>query len=143
MLAGREEFVAAKDTVRIFVDPDDPNDWTARTRPGSIAPRLMGAGIALVAGFIAFLISWISRARVLRVWRDGEAVESIVIEGRYTALAPLAPLVRCTPRAEDDHRIFTVYSPARGGRFERGEPIWLLAWPNRAAGAEAASWLAP
>jgi hypothetical protein len=143
VLAGREEFIAAGDTVRIFVNPDDPDDWTARVRPGSMAPRLLGAGIALLAGLIGLLVSWFCHRRVLWVWREGEAVESLVIESRHTALAPLAQAVRCTPQAEKDTRIFTVYSRARGDRLERGEAIWVLARPKRAAGAEAASWLAP
>ena len=139
-LAGRDEFVAPQDVVRIFVNPKDPDDWTARTSPGPIGPRLLGAEIALVAGLAALAIGWLSRARVLDVWRNGQAVESLVIEGRNTALAPLSRAVRCTPVEDADARVFSVYVPARAGKLERGDRIWVLTRNGRTGGAQAALW---
>jgi hypothetical protein len=139
-LAGRQEYVAPQDVVRIFVNPDDPDDWTARSEPGPIGPRLLGAVIALAAALVALAVAWLYRARVLSVWRNGESVEALVIESRNTALAPMSRAVRCTPAEEADTRVFSVYVPARAGKLERGDRIWILSRGKSARGAQSAAW---
>jgi hypothetical protein len=139
-LSGRQEYVAPQDIVRIYVNPDDPDDWTARSEPGPMGPRLLGAVIALAAALVAFVIAWLYRGRVLAVWKTGDAVESLVIEARNTALAPRSRAVRCTPVEEVDTRVFSVYVPARSGKLERGDHFWVLTRGRSARGAQAAVW---
>ena len=132
--------MAPKDTVRIFVNPNDPDDWTAAMQPGPLNSRLVGAGIALAVGLLALAVSVILRMRVLHTWHNGLAVEALVVETHHSALAPFAPVVQCTPAEENDRRLFTVYVPARAGRLQRGDSLWILARGSSAGGAHALAW---
>ena len=139
-LEGRTHFIAPRDVVRIFVNPNDPDDWTAATQPGPLNSRLVGAGIPLIVALLAMAMSLWLRMRVLRVWRTGQAIEALVVETQHSALAPFSPVVRCTPVEENDRRLFTVYIPARAGRLQQGDSLWLLARGSAASGAHAMAW---
>src|SRR5262249_7026590 len=100
-------------TLRIRVDPADPNRWTARTTPAPLGPELVGCGIVFASGVPLCLIAAFIRSRVLRTLRTGNQIETVVLSARHSVAAPRAWQVRCSPTSEGDNRVFTVYVPPR------------------------------
>lgn len=139
-LEGRTEFVAPRDTVRIFVNRADPDDWTASSQPGPLGQRLVGAEIAFGVALAAFAVTLFQRSKLLRAWRNGLALEALVVESRPTALAPRTGVLRCTPAEENDRRLFMVYMPGRAARPGSGERVWLLTRNAKSNSAHAAAW---
>jgi hypothetical protein len=139
-LEGRTEFVAPRDAVRIFVNRNEPDDWTAATRPGPLNSRLVGAGLTFFVALMAAAIGGLLYGRTLQLWRNGQTIDALVVETQHSALAPLCAAVRCTPAEDSDRRLFTVYIPVRAGRLRPGDRVWLLSRGAKAAGAHAAAW---
>lgn len=131
------EFITPGDIIPIRVNPSDPNDWTSATVAGPITGRLFGAEVALPIAALTGAFGLLMWRRVLGAWRKGRPIEALVMESRNTALALGARLVRCTPDAEGDSRVFAVYVPRRLAGLQRGDVIWLLA---RGSGAVACAW---
>jgi hypothetical protein len=140
-LRGRTEPFVVQTYVPIHVDPDDPTRWTARTRPDAVWPEMLGGLILLPAVPILAAVAWFRRARVLRLWRDGRAVEAVVLESHQTALAPRSRFLRCAPADPSDSRVIGVYVPDRAGRLAPGDSLWLLTDPAGGSRAAAALWL--
>jgi hypothetical protein len=140
-LKGRTEFILVHSKVPVRVDPADPNLWTARTVPASLAQELTGALVVLPAFVALAAVSLVVRARTARVWRDGDARRAIVVESRQTALAPRSRLVRCTPADAGDNRVVQVYVPAGAAAgLHAGDELWLLFPPGRRGRPVAAAW---
>jgi hypothetical protein len=140
-LKGRTEFILVHSKVPVRVDPADPNLWTARTVPASLAQELTGALVVLPAFLALAAVSLVLRARTARVWRDGDARRAIVVESRQTALAPRSRLVRCTPADAGDNRVVQVYVPAGAAAgLHAGDELWLLFPPGRRGRPVAAAW---
>jgi hypothetical protein len=131
------EFITPGDKIPIRVNPADPADWTSAKVAGPISGRLFGAEIALPIALLAGTFGLLKWRRTLETWRTGKAIEALVMDSRNTALALGARLVRCTPDADGDNRVFAVYAPRRLAGIQRGEAIWLL---TRGRGAVASAW---
>jgi hypothetical protein len=140
-LRGRTESFIIQTYVPIRVDPGDPTKWTARTEPESLWMQLL-SGLMLLPPAAAFaaVAGW-KRARVTRLWREGRAVDAVVMEARQTALAPRSRFVRCAPAEGEDRRVFDVYVPDRAGRVAEGDSVWVLADPGGKRRAVALPWL--
>jgi hypothetical protein len=131
------EFITPGDTIPIRVNPADPTDWTSAKVAGPISGRLFGAEVALPIAALTGVFGLLKWQRMLATWRRGEAIEALVMDSRNTALALGARLVRCTPDAEGDKRVFAVYVPRGLAGVGRGDTIWLL---TRGRGAVACAW---
>ena len=140
-LRGRAEPLVIQTYVPIHVDPDDPSRWTARTRPDALWPEMLGGLMLLPAVPVLAAVVLFQRSRVLRLWRDGRAVEAMVLESRQTALAPRSSFLRCAPTDPADRRVIGVYAPGRAGRLVAGDTLWLLTDPAGGRRAAAALWL--
>jgi hypothetical protein len=140
-LRGRTEPFVVQTYVPIRVDPADPSQWTARTHPDALWPEMLGGLMLLPAVPILAAVVFLRWARVLRLWRNGRAVEAVVLESSQTALAPRSRFVRCAPADPSDKRIVGVYVPDRAGRLAPGDTLWLLTDPAGGSRAAAALWL--
>ena len=140
-LVGRTDWIVVGGTVPIYVDRDDPSRWTGLTEVPPLTPELMGGLVLLPVPVALALACLLARARVLRAWRNGQAIEALVLDSRQTAVAPRSRAVRCTPADADDRRVLSVYVPPRLARVGEGEMIRVLAPPaGRAGPAVAAAW---
>jgi hypothetical protein len=129
-LAGRKEQIYTRTFVPIFVDPADPTRWTGRTAPGSLAQELLSAMILVPFIVVLFAMALWSRRRVLRIYRDGEAVLAEVVGLGHSAAAPLSRLVRLAVHGGGDARVIKAILPAHKAPAA-GEPLWLITPPGR------------
>jgi hypothetical protein len=130
-IVGRDEITFSGQTIPIFVDPQNPTKWTARTRPAPILRMLMGAMSLACVAAILVLVSVIKRRGVLSVWRTGEPRRAAVVETAQTALAPRSRLVRCAQTEGNDRRLINVYVPHRAADPQPGDVLWLIMPPGR------------
>ena len=114
------------DRIALRIDPNDPNHWTDRTQPRSWVVELSVVLLLLPLLTLILLIAVLQRARILRIWRNGDAADAIVMEVRQTAIAPLSRLLRFTLSDGSDSRICSVLIPTRAGVPSRGETISLV-----------------
>ena len=140
-LRGRTEPFIIQTYVPIRVDPDDPGRWTARSKPDALWPEMLGGVILLPAVPVLAAVVFFQRARVLKLWRNGRAVEAVVLESRQTAMAPRSRVLRCAPTESSDRRVIGVYAPDRAGRLAPGDTLWILTDPAGGSRAAAALWL--
>ena len=119
----------------------DPSRWTGATTVLPLGPGLVPGLIVLPVALVCALLGLVARARLLRLWRDGQAIEALVLEAKQTALAPRSRAVRCTPADPDDRRVLEVYVPPALARLGQGDAIHVLAPPGRTAPAVAVAWL--
>jgi hypothetical protein len=155
-----KEVILTKSTVTIRVDPADPDHWTYRKEPPSLAADLLGAALAFALAPLAMLAAVTLRRGVLRTWRDGEAADAVVVARHSTALAPATRALKCTaaaPQVEETDgagtqtdpagggtpaagtRVHTVYVPLRHG--DAGQDLLRVILPPRAGGRPlAAAW---
>jgi hypothetical protein len=131
------EFITPGDKIPIRVNPADPTDWTSAKVAGPISGRLFGAEVALPIAALTGAFALLKWRRLLTAWRGGQPIEALVMDSRNTALALGARLVRCTPDAEGDKRVFAVYAPRGLAGIGRGDTIWLLTCGR---GAVACAW---
>ena len=127
-LAGYTQLAIVDDPVRIHVDPQDPENWTALAEPIALRDRVMEAILTIPAVAAVCLAAIARRRALLRLWKHGIVTPSLVVSSSISALSPFGRLVRCTPAAEGDSRVFSVYLPRRRTPPEPGETIDLLAW---------------
>jgi hypothetical protein len=111
VLEGRTEFIRVGELVPIRVNPDDPNDWTARRVNAPLLPHLAGGLVPIVLALPVFLVSFMKRRGLLRTWRDGSVAEATVVSHSQTAIAPRSRVVRCALQGAD-RQIQSVYVPA-------------------------------
>jgi hypothetical protein len=114
-LEGRlpEEPLIVGKTIKIRVDPNDSSRWTPRQTPTPIGPELLGGGIALATGVLVCGFAAVLRARLLKTFRTAPQLDAVVLAAKHVAIAPRAWQARCSPVAEGDNRVFTVYIPPR------------------------------
>jgi hypothetical protein len=147
----RNETILTKSTVTIRVDPKNPDRWTYRKEPRGLAADLLGAVLAFALVPPAMLAAVALRRGVLRTWRDGAAVEAVVIARHGSALAPRTRALRCVPAdtAEEPEqaqlgqdsvsRVHTVYVPTRHSEARRD--LLRVVLPPRGRGRPlAAAW---
>jgi hypothetical protein len=107
-----EEPLVVGQTIPIRIDPADVNHWSPLQKPTPLANELMGGGIVVGTGVLLCIVAVLLRANVLKTYRDAPQVEAVVLSSRHAAIAPRAWQVRCSPVADGDDRVFTVYTPA-------------------------------
>ena len=107
-----EELLVVGQTVKIRVDPADPNRWSPRQKPMPLGQELVGGGIVSVTGAALCILAGLLRSKLLKTYRTAPLIEAVVLSARHAAIAPRAWLARCSPVAEGDDRVFTVYTPA-------------------------------
>jgi hypothetical protein len=125
-LEGYAQLAVVGDLVHIHVDPQNPENWTALAEPMPLRDRVMGAILTFPAALALFAAAIVRRRAVVRLWRHGIVTPSLLLSSSISALSPLGRLARCTPAAEGDSRVFTVYLPGRRTAPEPGAAIDLL-----------------
>jgi hypothetical protein len=125
-LDGRDGQTITGEPISIYVDAKDPDHWTARTSPPSLARMLVGAMTLALIAVLLLLVSVVRRRGVLGVWRDGEARLAAVVQAGPAALAPRSWLVRCALAEGKDRRLITVYIPRRLATPQKGDALWLI-----------------
>jgi len=121
-------FVTVGDTVRVRVDPENPENWTALADALPLRDRVMGATLTLPAALATLLAAVWRRTRVLQIWKNGRVTPALVLNSSISALAPLGRAVRCTPGEDGDARVFTVYASGHS-LCQPGDAIDVLARP--------------
>jgi hypothetical protein len=124
-------YVSPKRPLAIRVDPAHPTDWTARDHPTSLVRELLGAGLILVVVLVLLLLALLARQRVLRLWRDGQALAAVVVQTAHSALAPRSRAVRCTLSDHSDKRLITIFIPHAIAQLAPGDTLYLIVPPNR------------
>lgn len=126
-------------TVPIYIDPQNPSDWTTRLTVAPLTGQLVGLAILLPVMLITALIAWLQHRRVIRIYQHGEIHPAIVVDTRSNALTPLSRQIRCTLQNQPDKRILTVTLPVRHGTPARGDTIQLIVPPGAIHGTLAAA----
>jgi hypothetical protein len=134
---GYTRFITVGDTVQIRVDPDNPENWTARAEAMPLRDRLMAAMLTLPAVFATLVAAVWRRARILGIWKTGQLTQALILGSSVSALAPLGRAIRCTPAEDGDTRVFMVYVNGHTPR-QRGDVVDVVARPAPAQLAVAA-----
>jgi len=108
-----EEPLTVGKTLKIRIDPADPNRWTPRQSPTPLGPELLGGSIVLGTALLLFLLAAVVRLRLIRTLRMAPQIDVVVLSARHSAIAPRAWQVRCSPTADGDNRVFSVYVPPK------------------------------
>jgi hypothetical protein len=126
ILSDHDAVIHPGDQIALRIDRNDPDHWTDRTEPRSWLVELSVVAILLPMVVLLLIIAALQRARILRIWRNGEAAEATVVEVRQTALAPLSRLLRFTLNDGSSTRVCSVLIPTRAGVPARGDPVTLV-----------------
>ncbi|HZL37480.1 MAG TPA: DUF3592 domain-containing protein [Tepidisphaeraceae bacterium] len=139
-LPGRHEPIVTGSTLPVHVNPENPEDWTWLAEPMPLFTHVLSGAITLPIAVLALAVAWLVYWRTLRVWREGEARQALVVDGRTTALAPFSRALRVTLADEADPRIFTVYVPRRLSSLSPGDTIWIIRHDQIRGSTLAAAW---
>lgn len=142
-LEGRKDFITTGSTLPIRVNPNDPDDFTWLGAPLPLLTHVIGGIITLPMALMAFLWSVAKYAGTRRAWRNGPAIEALVVDTRTAAIAPLCTAVRVTPDDNRDKRIYAVFIPRRHSGLAGGDVILILRPSPRSKTAIAAAWFEP
>jgi hypothetical protein len=129
-LMGRTEQIETRTPLPLFIDPKRPQHWTARTVPASIWTEALAALMLFPFVILLFVFALLSRQRVLRIYREGEAVVGEVMSVGHSATAPLSRMISCAAHVGGDDRVIKILLPPQKAPAV-GETLWLLALPNR------------
>ena len=114
------------DPVEIRIDPKDPARWTARTEPAPPWASIVGSLPLLPLAGVLIVVAFFVRARVLKIFRQGESIDAVVLDVKQSPVAPMCQIVRCALPGGTDKRVYTVTVPKRSGTLAQGEMIPLL-----------------
>jgi hypothetical protein len=120
------DYIVTGHSVELHVDPNDPTRWTNRTEPEPIARRLIAGAVIFPIALATALWAFLSRRRILRTWREGEAEAYSVVDTRHSALAPLSHSVRAVSVTGQDRRIISVFISGKHPRPQSGDVLWLV-----------------
>ena len=139
-LEGRKEPVLIGSKVRIHVDRNAPDIWTSLDVPQDLGQLILSGLIVLPVAVLAFLWTGGKYVGVLRIWREGQAIDTLILDSHITALAPLSRAVRCTPVDEQDKRVFSVILPSAQSP-QPGDQVVILSRGVSTSRAIAVAWL--
>jgi hypothetical protein len=140
ILPGRTKVIIVKKTVPIRIDPQNPSNWTGRTRPSSLGTALVAVWAIAPLVLISLLGGWIATMRLTRLLRSGSTHRAVVVDARHAALAPRSRQVRCTLADGRDSRIYTVYAPPTLASLAKGDELTII--HNTSGKAVAVDWFA-
>jgi hypothetical protein len=129
-LAGRKEPILTRTKIQVIIDPAEPTRWTARLEPTPLQHELLPAMLLTPFVVVPLLVALVNRRRVLRIYRDGEALLARVVGTGHSAAAPGSRLIRCAPHTGGDGRVIKTALPTRKTP-PVGQNLWLIAPPNR------------
>jgi hypothetical protein len=140
-LPPRDPWYMTGSTIPIHIDPNNPERWTA-FNADTLEPLYSRFSVALLLAplvVVFALVALVRRRAVLRLWRDGEALEAVVVAARQASSAPLSRLLRCSPKQYGrDKILYTVIFPSRLAPPKPGESLWLIVLPGESTRALAA-----
>jgi hypothetical protein len=129
---GRYAKVGAE--LKLMVDPSDPEHrWAEET--DEILPwwRVLAVPLFLLLPVMLILMAlaeW-RRRQMLAVWREGQALEAVVVSSKHAATAPMSRIVQFTPAHGSDKRVFKTLYPTRAGTPVPGDLLHMIALPNQ------------
>jgi hypothetical protein len=130
-LAGRKEQIITRTNVPIFIDPAEPERWTGRTEPGSLAHEMLAAMLLAPGVIVLFALALWQRRRVLRTWHQGQTVLAEVVKVGHSAAAPASRLLSCALHNDrGDARVVKTLLPASKAPTV-GDSLWLIFPPGR------------
>jgi hypothetical protein len=129
-LKAQKKDLAVGMTIPLFINPANLNEWTDRTEVSWVEDTL-AAFILLPAVFGLVLIGLLRRLQVLKTWRNGEAMEAVVVDTRQTAAAPLSRVVKFVARDAGNKQICSVVIPTRIAVLEPDDTFWIIAPSKR------------
>lgn len=130
VLDGRTEQIRTRTFVPIFIDPARPWRWTARIEPGSLIREMLSAMILVPFAIVLFALALLRRRQVLAIYRSGDVVLAEVVGVSHSAAAPLSRFLRCAVHDGAQGRVVKILLPTQKSP-DVGEPLWLIAPPNR------------
>jgi hypothetical protein len=120
------DYIKVGSNVTIRVDPNDPTNWTYRSQITGIGEVLLVTWIMLPIPPLSFGVAMLKRNRLAKIWRSSGAALAVVSKRRQTPIAPRSYAVHCSLADRSDKRLFVVYVPAKAGRFNKGDLLWIL-----------------
>jgi hypothetical protein len=134
---GRSVVTGSK--IKLRVDPNDPDRWTARTKTPPLGGRQL-IGVAVGAPVVALLalLAALKRRRMLDVWANGQAIPAQVLGTGTSPVAPQSRSLRCTSADLRDKRVFTVFVPSAS--VAAGDELWAVRIPEKPEPTVAAAW---
>jgi hypothetical protein len=118
--------------VQLRVDPSDPDNFTEAGRPASwVQVTGMSLFILLPIAALLLLAAWWRRGMMLKVWREGEPAQGLVVDVRHPAAAPRSRVVQYSIVGSNDRRLFKLLYPISAGIPEKGQTLELLVLPTR------------
>lgn len=133
--------VVTGSTITLHVDPDDPEQWTARTKTPALGGRQL-IGVAVGAPIVAVLavVAALKRRRTLDVWTNGRVIRAQVLSTGTSPVAPQSRALRCTTADSRDKRVFTVFVPAGTAAAGNGDEVWVVRVADKVEPTVAAAW---
>ena len=130
--------ISLQDSEAIRVDPQDPQQWTNRTREPSLIREMFGAAVIGVVALRLLVLALVGHRRVMQCWRNGDLHAYEVVDVRHTALAPRSRQCRCTAIETRRKELVTVVIPMRKADPQPGDVVWLIHPAKRPKSAIAA-----
>jgi hypothetical protein len=134
------DYVVVGQTVPIRVDPNDPNNWTARTQPPSLAQSLFVGLFMVPLALVLLPVAALKRNHLLQTWQNGQASLAVVIQRQQAPLAPLSQAIRCGLRDGRDRRVFTVFVPRGAATLRKNDLLWIVMPNAKSSKPVAARW---
>jgi hypothetical protein len=131
VLGGRTQQIVTRTMIPIFIDPANPGRWTARTQPATLIHEMLSAMILVPFAVVLFALALNRRRQVLAIYRNGEGVLAEVVGVNHSAAAPFSRFLRCAVHVGQQVRVIKILLPADKAP-DVGQPLWLIAPPNRA-----------
>jgi hypothetical protein len=129
-LIGRTEQIFTHTPFPLFIDPKNPLHWTARIVPAPLASELLPALMLAPFVVLLFVVAFLRRQRVLRIYREGQAIQAEVMNVGHSAAAPFSRLLSCAAHLDaNEDRVIKILLPTRKAP-DVGETLWLIALPK-------------
>jgi len=118
--------IQSGDKIELRTDPADPQNVTLQTVPRSWIASLAVVCLLAPLAVLLAIITYIQRARVLRVWQNGEPAIGTVVDTHRSGIAPASDVVRFTVDDQDDRRIFMTLYPHKMDKLQAGDEMALV-----------------
>jgi hypothetical protein len=120
--------------IPIFIDPNDPTQWTDRLVPRKWTARYVATLMMAPLAVLLVLAAVWQRRGVLNQWRMESAKVASVHSWKATAIAPLSYRVAMALTG-GEARIFEVLIPKRMGVPQVGDEWWVIVRRGRPRGS--------
>lgn len=120
--------VSVGDMIPLRLNPEDGTDFRFQTDPPSIVQAIVPGSVLSGFAIVPFGLALLKRGRVLRAWREGDAIEADVQQVGTTPLAPRSKLLKV--RTADGQTAQLLW-PNRLGAIQAGQSIDVIRHADR------------